>query len=128
MLIEKARELGVMLSESPEFIRLNHAKCAIAENEAVSRLLAESNEKRARLVVCLADSDSNLEETIELTNDIERLHEQIDESPILTELLASEQSFYNLLSMVNKEISACIGRAHNCIGHCETCGGCAQAH
>lgn len=128
MLIEKARELGVLLSESPEFIRMNHAKFAIAENEAVSRLLGEFNEKRARLAVYLTDDTGNPEESVELTNDIERLQEQIDECPILIELLASEQSFYNLLSAVNKEIGACIGRAQSDIGHCETCGGCSKAH
>jgi cell fate (sporulation/competence/biofilm development) regulator YlbF (YheA/YmcA/DUF963 family) len=128
MLIEKARELGVLLSESPEFIRMNHAKCAITENEAISRLLDEFNEKRARLAVCLSDDEGSPDEAIELTNDIERLHEQIDENPILSELLASEQSFYNLLSAVNKEINACIGRAQSSIGHCATCGGCPQAH
>lgn len=128
MLIDKARELGMLLSESSEFIRLNKARCALADNEMVSNLLEEFYEKSALLADCLTEDDFNGAETVCLTSDIERLHDQIDENPILSELLEAEHSFKNLLSAVNQEINACIGGAKSCVGLCESCGGCAGTH
>ena len=128
MLIDKARELGMMLSESSEFIRLSKAKCALADNEMVTSLLDEFYEKSARLADYLAEDGFNGAETVCLTSDIERLHDQIDENPILSELIEAEHSFKNLLAAVNQEINACIGGGKNCAGPCESCGGCASTH
>lgn len=126
MLIEKARELGVLISESPEFLRMSNAKHAVAENEALSELLDEYMKKREKLVACLADEDGDSGLAVALTDDIERLRGQLTESAILSELITAEEAFSTLLSSINTEINACIGRLDVCSHDCASCGGCAH--
>lgn len=126
-MIELARELGLALANSAEFIRMKQAQSAFEQNEAVALLLKELNEKRERLITILSDDDDDDMGAVSLTSDIERLEEQLKESPFYGELLAAQTAFSAVLTAVNDEINACIGAetsADGCDGDCGSCGGC----
>lgn len=126
-LIEKARELGIALANSGEFIRMKEAQSAIAENESVSNLLQELQVKRLQLVQLMSGDDQDSLGALSLTNDIERLQGQMQENPLILELAASESEFSALVSAVDDEINACIGHTRSgCGGDCGGCGGCAH--
>lgn len=127
-MIELARELGLALANSSEFIRMKQAQNNFEQNEAIALLMQELNEKRDRLISILADDDGDDLQAVSLTNDIERLEEQLKDSPLYSELIDAQTAFSNVLTAVNDEINACIGaqtsESSSCGGDCGSCGGC----
>lgn len=127
-MIELARELGLALANSSEFVHMKQAQSDFEKNEAIARLIQELNEKRDRLISILADEDGNDLEAVSLTNDIDRLEAQLKESPLYGGLILAQNAFSTVLSAVNDEINACIGAqtsaSGDCSGDCGGCGGC----
>jgi cell fate (sporulation/competence/biofilm development) regulator YlbF (YheA/YmcA/DUF963 family) len=127
-MIELARELGLALANSCEFIQMKQAQSDFEQNEAISLLMQELNEKRERLISILTDEEGDNLEAVSLTNDIERLEAQLKESPLYGELVAAQSAFSAMLTAVNDEINACIGaetsQSSGCSGDCGGCGGC----
>ena len=125
-MLELARELGLALANSPEFINMKQAQGAFESNEAINALMNELNEKRDRLISILAEDGGDDLEAVSITNDIERLERQLQESPLYGELVSAQSSFSLVLNAVNEEINACIGGKSNssCAGDCGSCGGC----
>ena len=127
-MIELARELGLALANSCEFTQMKQAQSDFEQNEAISLLMQELNEKRDRLIAILSDEEGDDLEAVSLTNDIDRLEAQLKESPLYSELIAAQSAFSAVLTAVNDEINACIGAetrtSRNCAGDCGSCGGC----
>lgn len=125
-MLELARELGLALANSPEFIEMKQAQSAFESNEAINALMSELNEKRDRLIRILAEDGGDDLEAVSITNDIDRLEEQLRESPLYGDLVQAQSAFSLVLSAVNEEINACIGEGShsNCGGDCGSCGGC----
>lgn len=127
-MIELARELGLALAQSAEFIRMKTAQSVVEQDDAVTALLKELNEKRERLVAVLAEDETDNLEALRLTDDIDRLEGQLQENPLFVELLSAQSAFSSVLTAINDEINACIGgttsASASCSGDCEGCGGC----
>lgn len=127
-MIELARELGLALAESTEFVRMKNAQSAVEKDDAITALLKELNEKRDRLVAVLAEDETDNLEALRLTDDIDRLEGQLQENPLFVELMTAQSSFSSVLTAINDEINACIGgetsSSASCNGSCESCGGC----
>ena len=71
-MIELARELGLALANSSEFVCMKQAQSIFEQNEAIGALMAELNDKRDRLITILTSDDENDIEAVSLTNDIDR--------------------------------------------------------
>ena len=69
-MIELARELGLALANSSEFICMKQAQSTFEQNEAIGALMTELNDKRDRLIAILTSDDENDIEAVSLTNDI----------------------------------------------------------
>lgn len=125
-MLELARELGLALANSPEFINMKLTQSAFESNEAITALMNELHEKRDRLVRIVADMDGDKLEAVSITNDIDRLEQQLSESPLYSEMVSAEAAFTLVLKTVNDEINACIGgtTSSTCDGDCGSCGGC----
>ncbi len=131
--IEKARELGVALANSPEFLRLTEARERMDANAAVTKLLQEYHLKEHLIVSMMEQDDVSQEGAVMLTADMERIKAQLLANETFSELMASQQAFSGLLTEVNREINACIGIEESevsakasCNGSCEHCNGCAH--
>lgn len=127
-MIELARELGLALANSCEFVQMKQAQSDFENNEAIAKLMQELNDKRDRLISILASDEGDDLEAVSLTNDIDRLEAQLRESPLYSELVAAQSAFSAVLTAVNDEINACIGAETSdnsaCNGDCGGCGGC----
>lgn len=132
--MEIARELGLALAASPEFLHLTQTRARVDASPCVSDLIREFQEKEQQIVSLVEGDDVNREDAVMLTKDIERIKEQLFANELFTELLQAQQSFSDLLSAVNHEINACIGveesengtvSAH-CSGSCANCSGCSH--
>lgn len=128
MILDKARELGIALSETPEFLRMQSAREIMDGNDAVTAALAEYKDKQDQLVELLTGEDPDRLLVASLSRDVETLQEQLLENPIFAEAMAAQNAFQLLMSQVNGEIAACIGaqsRSGGCGGgSCEGCKGC----
>ncbi len=127
-MIELARELGLALANSAEFIRMKNAQNAVEQNEGINAALTELREKRERLVNILAEEETDNLEALRLTNDIDRLEGQLQDNPLFLELLEAQAAFSTVRRTINDEINACIGgetsESASCEGDCGSCGGC----
>ena len=125
-MLELARELGLALANAPEFITMKQAQSAFESNEAIDALMRELNEKRDRLINILAEDSGDDLEAVSITNDIDRLEQQLRENPLYEDLVSAQASFSTVLNAVNEEINACIGGSSSsgCAGDCGSCGGC----
>lgn len=128
--IDKARELGVALANSPEFMRLSEARERVDASAAVTDLIQEFRNKESEIVSMMEEDDVDREGVVILTSDIERIKEQLLTNQLFTELVEAQQAFSNLLSAVNREINVCIGieepEETACSGSCDGCRGCAH--
>ena len=57
----------------------------------------------------LAEDETDNLEALRLTNDIDRLEGQLQESPLFAELVEAQAAFSGVLKAINDEINACIG-------------------
>lgn len=132
MVIEKARELGIALSESQEFRRMLQARAAIEENETLANTINLLQEKQRMIADLLAeggDSDNRIDLST-LSNEIDDIQTELMESGPFVEMLDAQHAFEALMQRVNRVIAACIGADLSdestgaCGGDCGGCGGC----
>ena len=127
-MIEQARELGLALANSCEFVQMKQTQADFEQNEAIALLMQELNEKRDRLISIRAGDVEDDLQAVSRTNDIDRLEAQLKESPLYSALIDAQNAFSAVLTAVNDEINACIGAetstTRGCSGDCGGCGGC----
>ncbi len=132
MVIERARELGIALSESPEFQRILKARAAIDDDEVLTNqinLLHEKQRMIADLLAEGADSDSRID-IATLSNEIEDIQTELLVTELFSEMMNAQHAFEELMRRVNRVIATCIGAdfpeeaEKGCGGDCGSCGGC----
>ncbi|HOR13728.1 MAG TPA: YlbF family regulator, partial [Clostridia bacterium] len=105
MILDKARDLGISLSQSPEFIRMQSARALLDSSEDVSSALNEYKQKQEELLELLSTESPNRIFVASLSRDAEALRTQLLDNPIFAEVLEAQDDFEKLMSQVNKEIS-----------------------
>lgn len=127
--LERARELGMALAASPEYLRLQQAKQLMLENIELTALIAEYNEKQEQLIDLMQSGEMDTKESaVILTNEIESLQKQLGDNAIFSELLVAQEAFSNLITAVNNEINACVGNTTEATASSACSGDCSQCH
>ena len=136
MIIEKARELGIAISESEEFINMTRTREAM---EADEQLMAHPNEYNAmqQSIMDIMSSDTdNTQAVQDMARDIERLHDELLANEAFHAMLEAQARFQEVTNQVNRIIGLCRGaEEHNepdadeeeeggCNGCCSHCTGC----
>jgi cell fate (sporulation/competence/biofilm development) regulator YlbF (YheA/YmcA/DUF963 family) len=127
MILEKARDLGVALSQSQEFIRMQSSRAVLDANETVTGALNDFQSKQDQLMELLSGENPDRLQVAALSRDVETLQEQLIQNPIFAEAMEAQNAFSQLMTQVNKEISSCIGlqrEESGCGGSCSGCSGC----
>ena len=75
--MDKARELGVALANSPEYTRLTRARERVDENRAVSGLIQEFQDKERQIVTMMEQDDVDREGAVMLTGDIKKVADHV---------------------------------------------------
>ena len=109
MIIEKARELGMALSESEEFIRMVNARKAIDEDSGASTFVANYQENQAALMGLLAGDDPDQDNIQLLSMKLAELQQELTKNVLFVELLEAQNAFQRLMRDVNVTIAECIG-------------------
>jgi len=131
MIIEKATELGIALSNSAEFKRMQAAKAAMDADEHVSKLMNDYTEKQSAMVTMLEEASPDGMTVSGLSREIEEIQSTLMNDPVFSEMLEAQHQFANLMNEVNGVIGAHIGMedepaegSGGCGGNCAGCSGC----
>ncbi|MDL2258350.1 YlbF family regulator [Eubacteriales bacterium OttesenSCG-928-K08] len=129
MVLDKARELGLALSESPEFQRMAAARAILDTDTLAFEALNTFKEKQSQLVELLSSEEPDRLIVAALSKEVEDLQNTLLSNPVFAEAMAAQNEFQSLMNKVNSEIAICIGmeeaQAPDCSGgSCEGCPGC----
>ena len=109
MIIEKATELGMALSNSDEFRRLQAAKAAMDADKHVNELMEQYTQKQDKMVSMLENADSEGIEVSAIAKEIDDIQTELVENPVFEEMMEAQHCFANLMNEVNRTIGAYIG-------------------
>lgn len=106
MIIEKATELGMALSNSDEFRRLQAAKAAMDADKHVNELMEQYTQKQDKMVSMLENADSEGIEVSAIAKEIDDIQTELVENPVFEEMMEAQHCFANLMNEVNRTIGA----------------------
>ena len=131
MIKEKATELGLALSNSVEFQRVQQAKAAMDADPHVQGLMEQYTKKQEQMVSMLENEDSDGMTVSAIAKEIEDIQSELMSDAVFIEMMEAQNQFANLMNEVNKVISAYINlgeeeepQASGCSGNCSACSGC----
>ncbi|OQB14013.1 MAG: hypothetical protein BWY15_01385 [Firmicutes bacterium ADurb.Bin193] len=123
--IEKARELGLMLAQSKEFIRMRTAEQAQQQDEEATKLIEEYTVSREALLRRAHSDDITPDQLHSIRSELEAGYEKLKKNAKVAEYIESAAEFNNLMQEVNTAISFYIyPQDEGCGGDCGDCGGC----
>ena len=131
MIKEKATELGLALSNSEEFKRVQAAKAAMDSDPHVQGLMEQYTKKQEQMVTMLQNEDGEGMTISAIAKEIEDIQSELMADPVFIEMMESQNQFANVMNEVNKVISAYINlgeeeesQSSGCGGDCSACSGC----
>lgn len=129
MIIEKANELGIALSRSEEFLRMQAAKAAMDADSHIAELMDQYTKKQDKMVSMLENTDSDGTEVSAIVKEIDDIQTELCSNPVFEEMMEARQGFASLMNEVSKTIGSYIGmeaseKAGGCSGNCSGCSGC----
>ena len=125
-ILEKAKELGIMISKSKEFEALKEAEAAhMADKEAVQIMMDYSN-KQQDIQKRASVPDITKEEMTKLKEEAQAEFAKICENQNIKAYLDASQAFARMIEQVNSIIGYFVkgGDASGCSGNCSGCSGC----
>lgn len=126
-IIEKARELGQMLSESDEFKALKGAEeLQLADTEATELMMEYAN-TRERLSNKMADPSNTEEDFKAIQKEMEDAFHKLMTNANIKRYIEANNSFKTLIDQVNAIIAFYVKgeeQSGGCSGNCSSCGGC----
>lgn len=131
MIKEKATELGLALSNSEEFKRMQSAKAAMDSDANINGLMEQYTKKQEQMVEMLENENSEGVTVSAIAKEIEDIQNELMNNAIFIEMMESQNQFANVMKDVNKIISAYINlgveeesQSSGCSGDCSGCSGC----
>ena len=128
-ILEKARELGQAIAESEEQQKMQNAEAAVMQDAQASALMREFSDLKAEVQQMLG-AESPDEETLQARSDrLQEVQDQLNELPLIQELLETRGAFSQMMSQVNQVIQYMVtGEVSDCGGDCGGCSGCGHTH
>lgn len=124
-IIEKARELGMMLAQSKEFTRMKNAELAQQADSDAQLLLAKYNTTREEIMQKAQKENITPEEMQQIRNEMEQEYATLQGNANIVEYIEAMSEFNDLMQGVNGAISDFISpESGSCdSGDCGSCGG-----
>ena len=102
MIKEKATELGLALSNSDEFKRVQQAKAAMDSDAHVNSLMEQYTKKQEQMVAMLENEDSDGMTVSAIAKEIEDVQSELMGDPVFIEMMEAQNQFANVMNEVNK--------------------------
>ena len=102
-ILEKAREIALMIAKSKEVDFFKRAENQIKHNERVQDLIHEVKQKQKQLVMFESMNKSDIAQKVE--EEYNQLQDELDSIPIVAEFKQSQMDVNDLLQMVTHVIT-----------------------
>lgn len=129
-IVQKARELGMLIAQSEEIKRFHAAEEKHNADPEAQRLLAQYQKKRADITDRMRGGQMTPETMKGFQAEIKAAMDELTENDVVREYLEAKGAFNQLVTQVNSVISYCIkgeeSEEGGCSGSCEGCHGCSH--
>ena len=126
--MQKAQALADALRFSPEFILMRAAEDAANQDESLTALYTEYEEKRAEVEQLTMKDDPDYDDLMARTRELEELQAQYAAHPLAKAVKQSRNDFSAMMRQVNATLQQALNpegtKARGCSGQCSTCSGC----
>jgi cell fate (sporulation/competence/biofilm development) regulator YlbF (YheA/YmcA/DUF963 family) len=125
-ILQKAKELGIMIAESGEFEMLKIAEERQLADPEAQKLMMEYANKRDELNRKASSPEISKEEFEEIRKQMQEEFEKLCVNENIKAYLDANSAFSNLINQVNSIIGYFVkgGEESGCSGNCSSCGGC----
>ena len=127
-IINKAQELGTMIADSEERIRMTNASDAMNSNEEAVELLRTYNDNRKAATEKLRGKEPTKEDLQEFKEYVQGEFEKIAGNKLIAEYIEASRDFDNMVQQVNAVLSYFITGQESgegsCSGNCSSCSSC----
>lgn len=128
-IIEKTKELGIMISKSKIRKDLTLAGDRINNDAEASKLIKDYNDMHRNAVNELMAKDASPDEVDSVNEDIQKELDRISENPLIKDYMAVNKAYNSLIEDVNNILGYYINGGNEdvtagCSGNCSDCGGC----
>ncbi len=132
-IIEKVRELGVLLQSDERYVKYHETKKNNDEDNELQNLINEFNLKRVSLNNEISKPEKNQEKINTLDSEIKSLYGNIMANQNMNAFNQAKTEMDNLLSQINMVITlsangedplTCPTESSSCSGSCDSCSGC----
>lgn len=132
-IIEKTRELGMMIQQDERYAAYNLAKEANDADEDLQQMINDFNLLRMNLNAEMSKPDKNSEKIASYDVKIKERYREIMENPNMINFTKAQNAMNALLGQINNIITysangedpmTCPAESSSCSGSCEECGGC----
>ena len=123
---EKAHELGLMITESEEFKKVNETREAQSADGEAALVLMNYNRKRDQLIKEASEPGISNERMQEIRNDMEKEVDKLNNTKAIADFMEAMQNFNDMMDQINAIVASYINPAEEggCSGNCGSCGGC----
>ena len=123
-IFELSRTLGEAIRDTPETQRALKARAVYDADEQAQALLQQYGAVQEQYGELLSGGQALSEEAEELGRQLRELSKEINQNPVIMEVMNSEDDFNRLVQGVFGIINATItGEDQSCSGSCSSCGG-----
>lgn len=124
--LQKAKELGMLIANSQEFALVKATEEAQLADEEATALMMEYSNTQDELSKKASDPNITKEEFEEIRNESQKAFEKICENKNIKAYLDANRSFSAMIQQVNSIIGYFVkgGDSSGCSGNCSSCGGC----
>lgn len=125
-IMQKALELGQMIAQDREVMRVQQLDRAYAENEELQTLMTEYNAQTQVLNVEYAKEERDEEMIAIVQKRVNELYDALASHELITQYRTAQQDVDAFMKAVNEQIQFGITgkRPSACTHDCSTCGGC----
>lgn len=125
-IIEKAKELGLMIAESDEYLKMKKAEENQKNDPDAQLLLAQFNTARAKLTARAQNPNITPEEMNQIREEMEQEYAKIEQNPSIIAYINAISAFNDLMQGVNAAIMMYIAPEESSCGggDCGSCSGC----
>lgn len=125
-ILEKARELGMMIAESDEFKKLKETEQAQLADPDAQQMMADYNAKREEFAQIASRDDLTKEDWEKLNMNAQAEFIKLCQNENIKNYLDANQLFQDLISKVNSIIAHFVRGDDDsgCSGSCSSCSGC----
>jgi cell fate (sporulation/competence/biofilm development) regulator YlbF (YheA/YmcA/DUF963 family) len=126
-IIEKARELGMMIAESDEFKALKGAEAMQLSDPKAQELMMEYATTREKLSQRASSPDITKEDFEKIQTEMEEAFKKLMTNENIKRYIDANGKFKTLIDQVNSIIAYFVKgeeQAGSCSGNCQSCGGC----